>query len=69
MTEDFLKAINEISKKDGYNDARNEWHEKMISLMKWAHEQASLNKDNIEVYIAYEKCFDKLDEVLDGDYK
>lgn len=69
MTDEFLKAITEISKKDGYNEARYEWHEKLISMMKWAHCQAEIHKDNIEVYLAYEKCFDKLDEILDGDYK
>lgn len=69
MTEEFLKAITEISKKEGYNEAVYEWHEKLINMMKWMHSQAEIHEDNIDAYLAYERCFDKLDEILDGDYK
>lgn len=69
MSDKFIKDVIESSKEDGYNKARFEWHDKLIEMMKWVHGQAELHKDNIEVYLAYEKCFDHINEVLDGDYK
>ena len=67
MTEEFLKDIMESSKKDGYMKARYEWHDKIINMMKWAHDQADMHKDDIDVYIAYESCFDELNTLLDID--
>ena len=69
MTDEFLKSFAEINKKDGYMVARYEWHKKMFNFMKWVHDQAVANEDNIDAYLAYERCFNKLDEILDGDYK
>lgn len=68
----YLKYIIEDRKrshKEGYDEAKFEWHNNIIDLMRWCHEQAELHKDNIEVYIAYERMFDHVNEVLDGDYK